>query len=113
MNVIDNITPAMQFGLKLFARDMDYRPVGALTPSTIRGFKRGLRSEDTFAGAMQQDQVAVVDAAQFLIVIGSETPRRLDRCVVDGQSFTVEAWRGSPAVPPFVFFKLLLRGSQQ
>jgi hypothetical protein len=40
-------------------------------------------------------------------------PRRYDRLIAGSQSYAVQEWRPAPAVPPFVFFKILVRGSQQ
>src|SRR5947208_712093 len=110
---IDIITPAEQWGLKFFARDVQYHQRGAPAPSVVRAFMRGLRAQDTFASAMQQDLVAVIEAKQFTIVTGLELPRRYDRVLVETQSYAVEEWRAAPAVPPFVFFKILVLGSQQ
>jgi hypothetical protein len=113
MNYVDLITPAIRRALGGFVRDMLYHPMGAAAPSTIRAYLRGLRSQDTFASAQQQDVVAVVDATLFRSVTGNQTPRRYDRLITDGQSYSVEEWRASPTSPPPVEFKILVRGGQQ
>lgn len=113
MNGVDIITPAERWGLKFFSRDLQYQPQGALAPSVLRGFMRPLNPEELLAAAMQQGALLVVDAEQFVIVTGQETPRRFDRVVVIGQRFTVETWRGVPGVPPHTFFKMTLTGGQQ
>jgi hypothetical protein len=112
-NLVDGIAPHERWALRQFARDVQYMQQGAPAPSEVRAFMRGLRAEDTFASAMQQDLVAVVDAQQFTIVTGLEMPRRYDRMIAGSQSYAVQEWRPAPAVPPFIFFKILVRGSQQ
>jgi hypothetical protein len=112
-NLVESIAPYERWALLQFARDVQYMQQGGLAPSVLRAFMRGLRAEDTFASAMQQDLVAVVDAQQFTIVTGLEMPRRYDRLIAGSQSYAVQEWRPAPAVPPFVFFKILVRGSQQ
>ena len=112
-NLVDGIAPFEAWALRQFARDVQYMQQVGLAPSVLRAFMRGLRAEDTFASAMQQDLVAVVDAKQFEIVVGHPLPRRFDRMIVGTQSYAVQEWRPAPAVPPFVFFKILVRGSQQ
>jgi hypothetical protein len=112
-NLVDAVSPYERWALRQFARDVQYMQQGGLAPSVLRAFMRGLRAEDTFASAMQQDLVAVVDAQQFAVVTGLEMPRRYDRLIAGSQSYAVQEWRPAPAVPPFVFFKILVRGSQQ
>ena len=112
-NLVDGIAPFETWALSQFARDVQYLVQGALAPSVVRAFMRGLRAEDTFASAMQQDLVAVIDAKQFEIVVGHPLPRRFDRMIVGTQSYAVQEWRPAPAVPPFIFLKILVRGSQQ
>jgi hypothetical protein len=111
-NAIDLLTPYMKADLAFFGSDVTYTPQGQ-APTTLRAYMRGLRADDTFAAAMQQDIVAVVDAARFVAITGLEMPRRFDRIVAGSQSYAVQEWRPSPAMPPFVFFKILVRGSQQ
>jgi hypothetical protein len=111
-NLVDFGAGTWRAGFLLFARDITYRP-GNAGDFTIPAFLRGLRSEDTFAAAMQQDSVLEMDAAVFASTIGQATPRRYDRAVVGGQSFSVEEWRGAPNDAQPVFFKLLVRGGQQ
>jgi hypothetical protein len=112
-SLVDAVSPYERWALRQFARDVQYMQQGGLAPSVLRAFMRGLRAEDTFASAMQQDLVAVIEAQQFTIVTGLELPRRYDRIISAGQSYAVQEWRPAPAVPPFVFFKILVRGSQQ
>ena len=111
-NLVDFGAATWRSGFLLFARDITYR-AGNASDVTIPAFLRGLKSDDTFASAMQQDSVLVMDAQTFASVIGQATPRRYDRAVVNGQSFAVEEWRGAPNDAAPVFYKLLVRGSQQ
>lgn len=112
MNYVETTRALFQRGLMSFAGALDYIPQGkAAVP--LRGFIRGLRSDDTFAAAMQQDQVAVVSEADFRTLVGQDLPRRFDRIIVQGQSLAVQEWRPAPQTPPTVFFKILIRGSQQ
>jgi hypothetical protein len=110
-NVLDMGAATWRAGFLMFARDITYRVNGV--DATIPAFLRGLRSEDTFASAMQQDSVLIMDAQAFVQLVGQPTPRRYDRAIVGAQSFAVEEWRGSPNDIQPVFFKLLVRGGQQ
>lgn len=104
----------MQAFFEKFATPVQYVVHGGDgTLIAVKAFVRGVKSEDLFAEAMQQDQVATVDAAKFLQQTGQATPRRLDRMKTNNGSFSVEAWRGAPNAGPPTFFKLLLRGGQQ
>lgn len=100
-------------GFLLFAEDINYRAGNVAPGVTIPAWLRGLRSDDAFAGAMQQDSILEMDAKAFASVVGQPTPRRYDRAVVGDQSFSVEEWRGAPNNAKPVFFKLLVRGGQQ
>jgi len=112
MNFVDMIAPAERAVLKMFGRPAMYA-AGPAAPVQLVAYIRGLRSEDLFAGAQQQDVVAVVDASQFVIVTGADMPRRYDRLRVGAISYSVEQWRGSPNDAAPVFYKLLLRGGAQ
>lgn len=85
------------------------------TPTDLLAFIRGVRSDDLFASAMQQDVAAVVDALDFAAAFPAHpTPARYDRLrTLAGTSYAIEEWRGSPNDDSPVFFKLLLRGGQQ
>ena len=113
MNGVDLISPAERWALKFFSRDLQYQPQGALAPSVMRGFMRPLKPEELIAAALQQGALLVVDAGQFVIVTGQETPRRFDRVMAGTQRLAVETWRGVPGVPPHTFFKMTLTGGQQ
>jgi hypothetical protein len=113
MNGVDFVTPAERWGLKFFSRDLQYQAQGALAPSVMRGFMRPLNAQELIAAAMQQGFLLVIDAEQFAVVTGQETPRRFDRVVVGAQRLAVETWRGVPGVPPHTFFKMALIGGQQ
>ena len=114
MSTATDITlPFFVMGLRFFAEDVQYMQRGGVAPSVLRAFGRGLRAQDTFAAAMQQDVMTVVDAGQFTIVTGLELPRRYDRMLIGTQSYAVEEWRAAPSVGTPVVYKILLRGSQQ
>jgi hypothetical protein len=113
MNLVDDISPIERLGLKFFARDVQYQVQGAVAPTVLRAFLRGVKEQDTFASAMQQDTVAVVDAQQFVVFTGNQTPRRFDRVRTASRSYSIEEWRGAPNDDQPVFFKLLLRGGSQ
>lgn len=113
MNFVDAIRDPQLWALKAgFAGDVLYQAAGVPAPSVIKAFAVGKGSADAFASFQQRDIVAVVDAAQFVIVIGKPTPQRFDRMIIEGQRYSVEDSRGAPMIKP-VFFKILLRGSVQ
>lgn len=113
MNVTDIAAPFWRYHLKVAARPMTYTQKGA-APVQLAAFVRGVRSDDLFAGAMQQDVAAVIDAALFAAAFpGHPTPGRYDRLRIGATSYSVEEWRGAPNDGVPVFFKLLLRGGQQ
>src|SRR5262249_24400186 len=99
-NLVDVVSLYERWALRRFARDVQYMQQGGLAPSVLRAFMRGLRAEDTFASAMQQDLVAVVDAEQFTVVTGLELPRRYDRMITGSQSYAVQEWRPAPPRQP-------------
>ena len=77
-------------------------------------FIRGVRSDDLFASAMQQDVAGIMDATAFAATFPARPrPARYDRLRTATTSFTVEEWRGSPNDDSPVFFKCLLRGGSQ
>jgi hypothetical protein len=113
MNLVDSTAPALRYGFSLFGRPATYVPSnGASAP--LLAFIRGVRSDDLFASAMQQDVAAVIDAAQFKALFPARPiPARYDRLRTATMSYAVEEWRGSPNDDAPVFFKLLLRGGTQ
>lgn len=110
-NLVDAITSPMRFALRLFGRTVEYQPQAGGTTQIV-AFLRGVRSDDLFAGAIQQDVAAVVDALQLQVAIG-RPPQRFDRLRTAQRTFAVEEWRGAPNDDQPVFFKLLLRGGTQ
>jgi hypothetical protein len=114
VNLVDTLAASMRWALGMFGRPLVYQQQGG--PNAILTvYMRGVRADDLFAGAMQQDVAAVVDAAAFRAAFSLRlNPARFDRLRLDdGTTFAVEAWRGSPSDDAPVFFKLLLRGGQQ
>jgi hypothetical protein len=82
--------------------------------ATIKAFIRGIRSDDLFASAMQQDVAAVINADQYAAAFPVRPiPSRYDRLRTATMSYAVEEWRGAPNDDAPVFYKLLLRGGQQ
>ena len=113
MNLVDSTAPALRYGFSLFARPATYVPSSGAGASLL-AFIRGVRSDDLFASAMQQDVAAVIDALQFATLFPARpVPARYDRLRTATVSFAVEEWRGSPNDDQPVFFKLLLRGGNQ
>jgi hypothetical protein len=113
VNIVDGIAPSLRAGFRLFARPATYVPNSGASASLF-AFIRGVRSDDLFASAMQQDVAAVVDAAEFAVLFPMRPiPARYDRLRTTTTSYAVEEWRGSPNDDSPVFFKLLLRGGTQ
>jgi hypothetical protein len=113
MNLVDLIAPGARWVLSVSGRPVTYARLDG-SEAQLTAFVRGVRSEDLFAGAAQQDVAGVVDAAQFAASFPARTqPQRLDRVRVGGASYSVEEWRGAPNDDAPVFFKLLLRGGSQ
>jgi len=115
MNVADTISLPMRAFFAQFARPITYRLHTGET-ATLKGFVRGLKEDDLFAGAQQQDQVCQLDAIEFAIAFPSrQQPQRYDRIITpaNNQTFAVEAFRGAPNDGVPIFFKLQLRGGQQ
>jgi len=115
MNIVNSISQPMRTVFASFARDVTYRLHTGET-ATVKAFIRGIKEDDLFAGAMQQDQVAQVDAVVWKAAFPSrQQPQRYDRIITpaNGQTFAVESFRGAPNDGEPVFFKLLLRGGQQ
>lgn len=99
---------------KRTANPAQYQPQGAAGSTQLLAFIRGVRAEDLFGAAMQQDVAAIIDAAEFAAAFpASPKPRRYDRLRTPTMSYAVEEWRGSPNDDQPVFFKLLLRGGMQ
>ena len=112
-NLVDRIAGSMRWALQALGRPQLYTVLNGPQAELI-AYVRGVRSEDLFAGAMQQDVAAVIDAAAFRAAFPTRrTPVRLDRLHIDNASWAVEDWRGSPNDAEPVFFKLLLRGGHQ
>jgi hypothetical protein len=113
MNLIAAIAPILRFGLGGFTGPVTYVASGGAS-ATLQAFIRGLRSDDLFAAAMQQDSYCEIDAAQFTAAFPARpVPARYDRVRTATVSYAVEAWRGAPNDDAPVFFKLLLRGGSQ
>lgn len=110
-NIITETASTFQAFFERFASAVVYKLHGG-AEFAVKAFARGVSDDDLFAEAQQRDIVAVVDAAKFASITGQDTPRRLDRMIIRGSSYTVETWRGAPVSEP-TFFKLLLRGGQQ
>jgi hypothetical protein len=105
--------PAWRWMFKQTANPANYQQQsGASLP--LLAFIRGVRSDDLFASAMQQDVAAVIDATDFAAAFPARPkPARYDRLRTPTTSYAVEEWRGSPNDDQPVFFKCLLRGGQQ
>lgn len=112
MNALDLLRSPLRALLAAYGRPQTYAPQGGAAV-TLAAWIRGVRDDDLFAGAIQQDLAAVLDAQAFKDATGRSHPGRYDRLRFGGQSFSVEAWRGSPNDDAPVFFKLLLRGGGQ
>jgi hypothetical protein len=113
MNLVDMIAPGARWVLGAVGRPLTYARLDG-SEAQLTAFVRGLRSEDLFAGAAQQDVAGVVDAAQFGAAFPARPlPQRLDRVRIGPRSWTVEEWRGAPNDDAPVFYKLLLRGGSQ
>ena len=113
MNLVDIIRGPVQGLLGAMGRDIVYTLHSGET-AVVKGYTRGLRAEDTFAAAMQQDLLAVINAGTFAIAFAPRaTPARLDRLKIGTRTWSVEEWRGSPNDAAPVEFKLLLRGGSQ
>lgn len=113
-NLVDTIAGPMRWALQRFGRPHQYVLNDAVTVAPLTLYVRGVREQDLFAGALQQDQAAVIDASAFRAAFASrQSPQRFDRVRVGPISYAVEAWRGSPNDDAPVFFKLLLRGGGQ
>jgi hypothetical protein len=113
-NIVDGIVaPAIRATLKFFTADVTYQAQGALAPAALRAFIRRLGPQELLAAAIQQGALMVIDADQFVTVIGNATPRRYDRVVSNGTSYTVERWDTSNISGVPVLFKITLLGGQQ
>jgi hypothetical protein len=113
MNLVDRIRGAEIWTLRAFGRDVAY-DLHSGESATVRAYLRGVRADDLFGAAMQQDQAGIIDAGGFAVAFAPrKTPARLDRLRSAGRTFSVEEWRGSPNDAAPVFFKLLLRGGSQ
>jgi hypothetical protein len=114
VTVVDWIAGPLRVGLAMFGHEQQYVLNDGSTIAPLRIWLRGVRDQDLFAGAQQQDQAAVLDAAAFRAAfIGRTGPQRFDRVRVGPVSYAVEEWRGAPNDDAPVFFKLLLRGGSQ
>lgn len=113
-NLVDAIGAAERALLKSFGRAMTYVPQATPNaPAMITMYVRGVRADDLFASAQQQDVAAVLDAAEFRTAFGPTPPRRFDRVRRGAAAFSVEESRGAPNDDSPVFYKLLLRGGTQ
>jgi hypothetical protein len=113
VNLVDIIRGPEAVLLRAMAREASYVLHSGET-AQLMAYTRGLRSDDLFAAAMQQDVAGVIDAGAFAVAFAPRaTPARLDRMKIGTRTWTVEEWRGSPNDTAPVFFKLLLRGGSQ
>jgi hypothetical protein len=113
MNLVDATAGPLRFAFALFARPATYAPNTGPSASLL-AFIRGVRSDDLFASAVQQDVAAVINAAEFAALFPARPiPARYDRLRTATMSYAVEEWRGSPNDDAPTFFKLLLRGGSQ
>jgi hypothetical protein len=113
MNLVDTTAAPLRFAFSLFARPATYVP-GSGASASLLAFIRGVRSDDLFASAMQQDVAAVINAAEFKTLFPARPiPARYDRLRTATMSYAVEEWRGAPNDDMPTFFKLLLRGGSQ
>jgi hypothetical protein len=113
INLVEAGRPAWRYVFRLTAKPAQYQQQAG-AQMTIAAFLRGLRSDDLFASAMQQDMVAILDSIDFATAFPARpVPARYDRLRTAKFSYAVEEWRGSPNDDEPVFFKLLLRGGQQ
>jgi len=116
LNFVEVIRGTQQAFFAKFAKINTYRlgPPNEATQADIGMFLRGVREDDLFAGAMQQDQVAILDADLWASYFPSRrSPMRLDRVITPKGTYAVEQWRGAPNDGEPVFYKLLLRGGSQ
>lgn len=112
--LVEMARPAWRWAFKQIANSASYMPQGGASATPLLAFIRGVRSDDLFASAMQQDVAAVVDAIDFATAFPARPkPQRYDRLRTPTTSYAIEEWRGSPNDDSPVFFKLLLRGGQQ
>lgn len=112
--LVDQIGGAMRWALAMFGRPQQYALNDNSATVQLVAWVRGVRSDDLFAGAMQQDIAAVINAEAFRAAFSPRvTPQRYDRLRIGGRSWSVEEWRGSPNDDAPVFYKLLLRGGSQ
>jgi hypothetical protein len=113
MNIVELGRPAWRALFKMTATPATYQPHAGAALGVL-AFIRGVRADDLFAGAMQQDMMAMLDATEFAQRFPARPiPARYDRLRTATMSYAVEEWRGSTAGDAPVFFKLLLRGGQQ
>jgi hypothetical protein len=114
MNLVDAITGVLRMQVKMLGRDVDYT-LNDGTAGVLRAWVRGVRAEDLFAGAVQQDMAGVVNADEFVARFPARIwPARFDRLRTrNGRTYSVEEIRGAPNDEKPVFFKLLLRGGSQ
>lgn len=113
MNLVEVGRPFWRYLHRATAKHGQYQQ-GTGAPASLLVFIRGVRSDDLFASAMQQDIAAIIDAADFAAAFPARPiPARYDRLRTARFSYAVEEWRGSPNDDEPVFFKLLLRGGQQ
>ena len=113
MNLVDATAKPLRFAFTLFARPATYAPNTGPSASLL-AFIRGVRSDDLFASAVQQDVAAVINAEEFAALFPARPiPARYDRLRTATMSYAVEEWRGSPNDDAPTFFKLLLRGGSQ
>jgi hypothetical protein len=112
--LVDRIAAPLRWALMMFGRSQHYALNDNSATVQLVVYVRGVRADDLFANAQQQDIAAVINAAAFRAAFAPRaTPQRYDRLRISGRSWSVEEWRGSPNDDEPVFYKLLLRGGSQ
>jgi len=111
-NLVDAIAPRERWLFKLIASDVQYQALGAMAPAVLKGYARGLTEKDGFGAFIEGELFFQCEADQFTIVVGNATPRRFDRVIMNGRSFSIIEWHGRPENQP-IFWKARMRGDAQ
>jgi hypothetical protein len=114
VTLVDQMAGPLRWALAMFGRQQLYALNDNSATVQLVAYVRGVRADDLFANAQQQDIAAVINAAAFRAAFAPRAmPQRYDRLRISGRSWSVEEWRGSPNDDEPVFYKLLLRGGSQ
>lgn len=111
-NIVDAGASHWRSVVTMMGRDVTYRAVDSAADVTLRCFIYGVKVQALFGAALQGDQVAVINADEFVAKVGP-IPRKFDRLRTTTRSYAVEEHRGAPNYDDPVVFKLLLRGGLQ